>query len=333
MKKSEDLDLGINPRPINETEARQLALVLNLLKHKSGLNFSKIRSLMPDYYSNENSESDQKKLQRDIDDLKKLGFSVGLEKQAESGDLNVYKISTPVEEKTIHFSKEELNHLSFSIIENFEEFFSLELFTACQKIFHQNMDLFPFSGHKLSSKEREDKNSNEFFTIVNAIKNKTPLKIQYYRTIPSEKEEKEIDPIHIIKRNSRDFYLIAFDRKKKEKRRYLIPKILKVQEIAAEFMRDYKITSEDLNYHALHFAVHDSVELNCVCDPSFMWKLENFLYPHPFEKKENSIQFQTTNQSALFSFLWKEPNVVIGVNSQSFLNEYEKFIDKLKNEY
>ncbi|MCB1178237.1 MAG: WYL domain-containing protein [Leptospiraceae bacterium] len=334
MAKEESLNLGINPRPINETEARQLALVLNLLKYKSGLNFQKIRSLMPEYYSNENKESDQKKIHRDIEELKNLGFSVNFHKVADSGDLNIYRISIPIEEKKIQFQKEELSLLSMLILEKFDENFSPELFSACQKIFHQNMDLFPFKEIKqVKNPNQSDAGSEVFFSIVKAIKNRTPLKIQYFRTIPSEKEEKEIDPIHIIKRNSNDFYLIAFDRKKGEKRRYLIPKILKVSDLGGDFLRDYKINPEDLNYHALNFKVHEPVELELIINESLVWKLENFLYPHPFTREKDRVVLNTTNQTALFSFLWKENEVILKVNSSDFRIKLENFFKELENHY
>ena len=76
MKEKDDLPLGIDPKPINETEERQLSLLLNLIRSRQGLSFLQIRQIMKEYYSNSNIESDQKKLQRDIDELKENGFSI-----------------------------------------------------------------------------------------------------------------------------------------------------------------------------------------------------------------------------------------------------------------
>ena len=52
---------------------------------------------------------------------------------------------------------------------------------------------------------------------MTAIKNKTPLKIDYFKTNPKESYQREIEPLQIIKRNSEDFYLIVYKKKKKQK--------------------------------------------------------------------------------------------------------------------
>ena len=62
MNNKEEIELGIDPKPINETEERQLSLLLNLIRNRQGLSFVQLRQIMKEYYSNSNLESDQKKL-------------------------------------------------------------------------------------------------------------------------------------------------------------------------------------------------------------------------------------------------------------------------------
>jgi predicted DNA-binding transcriptional regulator YafY len=334
MAEEPDIDLGINPKKINETEARQLALVLNLLRNPGGLNFKRIRNLMADFYQNPVEESDQKKLHRDIEELSNLGFSIKFYRVSESSD-NLYKIDIPVEEKKLQFSKDELATLSVTILSSGPEEFSNELYTACQKIFHQNMHLFPFQSSKPQKSAKElDPSSNQcFLQILKAIKTTTPLKITYFKNTPEDKTDKEIDPIHITKRNHNDFYLIAYDRQKKEKRRYLIPKILKVQELGGEYILSHKIQKEDLNYHALNFRITDNTTIKLKTEPRLNWKLENYLHPHPFEKIENTYIIQTSNPRAIFGFLWKEPNVVKEILPEKLFHEFLQYLESMHTFY
>jgi predicted DNA-binding transcriptional regulator YafY len=335
MKHDENLDLGINPREINETEARRLALIMNLIKYRRGLSFEKIRKIMPDYYNNENFKSDQKKLYRDIEELGNLGICIKFSRQNEFGEDNLYFIDNTQDKKYIQFKSEELEILSEAILENWENEFSSYLFSASQKIFHSNLQFFPrqIESSKLPIPETKNETNDILFSLLRAIKDKIPLRISYFKSFPDEVTEKEIDPLQITKRNSSDFYLIAFDRQKKEKKRYLIPKIIKLKELGGEFLINGKLNDNDFNYHALNFSTGAIVELILQCLPEFIWKLENFLYPHPFIRKENLIKLVTQNSNALYSFMWKEPEVIISVNSEDFLMGYQSYIQNLKKTY
>ncbi len=333
MLSEEDINLGINPKHINETEARQLALVLNLVRYPSGLSFRQLRTKMPEYYNNPVVESDQKKLQRDIDQLISLGFIIKFSKGDSFLD-NVYKVEIPIEEKKIKFTHDELVAFSTSILEQKDISFSDELYTACQKIFHQDIQLFPFKNTTFKKQKTKSLDVDKVLSnLFQAIRNKTPIKITYFKNTPQDKSEREIDPLHITKRNDCDFYLVGYDRNERQKKRYVIQKILKVQLLNGDFILNHKVTSEDLNYHPLNFKVHQPTEINLETNPSLTWKLENYLYPHPFQKEKNKVSFITTNQSALFNFLWKEPSVVIDINPSTLKEEYKKFLTNLLEQY
>ena len=91
MNNKEEIELGIDPKPINETEERQLSLLLNLIRNRQGLSFVQLRQIMKEYYSNSNLESDQKKLQRDIDELKENGSNPKKEIVYKSEDCSSFK--------------------------------------------------------------------------------------------------------------------------------------------------------------------------------------------------------------------------------------------------
>jgi predicted DNA-binding transcriptional regulator YafY len=340
MKDKDDIQLGIDPKPINETEERQLSLLLNLIRNRQGLSFVQIRQIMKEYYSNSNIESDQKKLQRDIDELKENGFSIKFYKVShESMEFNVYKMDDSQRDARIQMTEEELRKFSFLILKNSEEIASNDLFTASQKIFSRNLQHFPSIKKKTSNENhpfKEEENSEItqiLYKIMTAIKNKTPLKIDYFKTNPKESYQREIEPLQIIKRNSEDFYLIVYDREKKQKRRFLIPKILKISDMSGEFLFNGKVEPNDLNYHALNFPFHELESLEISCNPENTWKLENFLHPHPFRKVENTFLLTTTNRSALFNFILKENDCIEKINSEVFVRELQEFLASIKEKY
>lgn len=330
-------DEDISIRPINDKERRTLDLLFNLLRYQNGLSFDKIRRLMPSHYNNPNPESDQRKLRRDIDLLSKEGFSIKFYADNFAGERNIYKLlQSPLNEK-IKFTSKELETLSILLSREMKYNYSDELLFACQKIFHKNLEFFPdLREIKMEPviEEEIEKEKEIFFSLLQAVRDKKPIKIMYYKELPEDKEERELDPLLIIRRNSLDFYLIAYDRIKNAKRRFIIPKILRITEMEGDFLRsEYPITSEDYNYHSLAFNVHPQEELILTCDPNFMWKLKNYLNPHPYTEVRNTITLTTTNRKALFSFMLRECDVIQSINSKSFLEEYRAFLDGMKRVY
>ena len=339
MKDKEDIELGIDPKPINETEERQLSLLLNLIRNRQGLSFVQLRQIMKEYYSNSNLESDQKKLQRDIDELKENGFSIKFYKVShDSMEYNVYKMDDSQRDARIQMTEEELRKFSYLVLKKSEEGASNELFTASQKIFSRNLQHFPVLKKRNPTEgiaEADDNNeiSQILYKIMSAIKNKTPLRIDYFKNNPKDSSQREVEPLQIIKRNSEDFYLIVYDREKKQKRRFLIPKILKISEMSGEFLFNGKVNENDLNYHALNFNIHEAESLEITCSLENSWKLEKFLYPHPFKKVGDTFLLTTTNRSALFNFILKEKDCIEKVNSEIFVRQLQDFLDSIKEKY
>jgi predicted DNA-binding transcriptional regulator YafY len=339
MNDKEDIELGIDPKPINETEERQLSLLLNLIRNRQGLSFVQLRQIMKEYYSNSNLESDQKKLQRDIDELKENGFSIKFYKVShESMEYNVYKMDDSQRDARIQMTEEELRKFSYLVLKKSEEGASNELFTASQKIFSRNLQHFPVLKKRNPTEgiaEADDNNeiSQILYKIMSAIKNKTPLRIDYFKNNPKDSSQREVEPLQIIKRNSEDFYLIVYDREKKQKRRFLIPKILKISEMSGEFLFNGKVNENDLNYHALNFNIHEAESLEITCSLENSWKLEKFLYPHPFKKVGDTFLLSTTNRSALFNFILKEKDCIEKVNSEIFVRQLQVFLAGIKEKY
>lgn len=287
---------------------------------------------MKSYYSNPTIESDQKKLQRDIQELEKQGVKIRFLKENAYGDYNVYRIEDYEPDRELSLSEEEMETLSLLILKELNKNFQLELFTASQKIFKKNLNLFPkISKPRILSPAEIEEKENLLLNIFTAVKNKNPLRILYFKSEPDDAVEKDIDPIHVLKRNSIDSYLLAYDRKERKKKRYLIPKILRATEINGEFLKDHKTTDSDFNYHQLSFPVREEEELVLECEPNQIYKLKNFLYPHPFTQDGNRITLKVTNRAPLFNFLWKENDVVLRISSSEFLGEFKNYLEDLKS--
>ncbi len=326
--------------PIGNKERRTLELLFNLIRFPNGLSFESIKRLMPFHYNNENLDSDQRKLRRDIDTLESQGVAIKFYSDNYFGEKNIYKIVNSPLNREIIFNKEELMNLSVIIAKEMEDSYSEDLLIACQKIFQKNLDIFPKFEKKEGEREKEINSEKEkteknlFHTLLQVVKDRKPIKILYFKDFPETATERSIDPLFILKRNSLDFYLIGYDRDKREIRRYIIPKILRITILEGDLIKKSgTLKEEDLNYHPLAFKIHESKQITFKCDPDLIWKLINFIYPHPYIKNNNKITINTTNLSALYPFYVKDSDCIINTDSSEFISGLKNYIKDLQNTY
>jgi len=326
--------------PIGNKERRNLELLFNLIRYPNGLSFDHIKRLMPEHYNNENLDSDQRKLRRDIDTLESQGVAIKFYSDNYCGEKNIYKIINSPLNREIIFSKDELLTLSVIIAKEMENNYSEDLLFACQKIFQKNLDIFPKFGRsshdneKESNQEKESIEKNLFYTLLQVVKDRKPIKILYFKDFPESATERNIDPLFILKRNSLDFYLIGFDREKREIRRYIIPKILRITILEGDLIKKSdSIKEEDLNYHPLAFKIHEPKNITFKCDSNLIWKFINFIYPHPYKKNNDKILITTTNISSLYPFYIKDSDCFLSTDSEEFIFGLKKYINELQTSY
>ncbi|WCL49284.1 helix-turn-helix transcriptional regulator [Leptospira sp. GIMC2001] len=341
----EDIELGIDPYPINDTESRLITLLFTLLKYPQGLTYQRIRSYIPDHYNNENQESDQKKLHRDMEELSKLGFPAYFHRET-----NTYHVDGDTPESKLQFSHEELESLSMALISkamqeggNFKSANDFEIKSLAQKVFGGNTKIHTefhkkiWTNHKqnLSSKvseSEEDDSQNDTITetILYSIKSKIPIKIQYERKygIPVMRE---IDPVQLIRKNSQDFYLYAFDREKLDYRNFLIPCITKIIKLETNFFKNHATKKPFQNFHPLMFPFHDPIEIEIKIQESYADLLKDYLNSVDFQSKQNIISFKSTNSKAIFAFLLKNENIILGLEPKSVRDEYELYLNKISS--
>ncbi|MCW7469814.1 helix-turn-helix transcriptional regulator [Leptospira kanakyensis] len=297
----------IEVKKMNETEVRLFALLFNLLREPKGISFQKFRNIMPRFYKNEDIESDRKKLYRDLGQLKSLGFNIKVAQFGyQSEDHFPYYLEKESIDRSLKFTKEELEYLSkvLFVTEPSPEGISLS-----QKLFSHNLDLIPkFAKQpKEADGSEETQDSSHTEKILQAIKDKRALTIQY----GYDSGERIIEPYRLVRKNTTDFYLLAFDRGKKSLRRFILPKIVVKKESKEEFLSNLKITNDDLNFHPLLLKKHAELEFSFQIHPDYedRWKL--FLEGVRFQKQENEYKISTTNQNALFQFFVLSPEALV----------------------
>ncbi|EMO28340.1 hypothetical protein LEP1GSC170_1811 [Leptospira interrogans serovar Bataviae str. HAI135] len=132
-----------------------------------------------------------------------------------------YILDRNVSNRELRLDKEELSVLAETILRSYQETPSLELYSLSQKLFEGKLDIYPELETDLKTQKNlsqvEGNVSEELLKkLLEALKIKSPVQFLYYKTFPEETYKVEADPIRLIRKNSEDYYLLAYDRKKKK---------------------------------------------------------------------------------------------------------------------
>lgn len=337
MKEEEfdnDLELGIEPREINPTESRLLTLLFNFFQFQEGLTLSSLREIMGEFYDNENKDSDRRKLSRDIEELENLGFQIRYYPQKNTKDF-VYILETDPLAKSLKFSSDELREISAVLLEAYSQSPRYELYTAAQKIFAGELGIFPEL--KEEPKDISDELGEVAFSILEALKNRSPLRLKYYKTFPEESYPLEVDPIRLLRKGGEDYYLLAYDRSEKVKKRLILPKILEAEILQGDLLFQKKgaqrETWEDQVVHAGLFPVHEPKSVVWTCRSDALFKAKLFLAGIPYKENGQTLRFESTNLDGLLPFLWKEGSNLEEIQPQELEDLFQKSVHLLLEEY
>ncbi|TGN18985.1 helix-turn-helix transcriptional regulator [Leptospira idonii] len=321
----------IEVKKMNETEVRLFALLLNLWKESKGISFQRFRKIMSRYYQNEDIDSDRKKLYRDLNQLKAMGFNIKVASFGyQSEDHFPYYLEKESLDKVLKFSQEELEYLALSLC-SAEDQDNQIILSLSQKLFSKNLDLYPqgIGTNKRRGTESADKEETELSKIIQAVKDKRAIVVSYGK----DGKERTIEPYRLIRKNSEDFYLLAYDRNKKSLRRFILPRIVVKRELKEDFFSNKKITEQDTNFHPLGFDVHEKKNLNLTISSQFSDSFSLFLEGHTFGKEDLNFHFETTNQNALFPFFLKYPESLIHSDSDEWIRDYQNYLNQLSESY
>ncbi len=328
---SEDDFPMIEVKKMNETEIRLFALLFNLMKEPKGISFQSFRKMMPRYYRNQDIDSDRKKLYRDLNQLKSMGFNIKVANFGfQSEDHYPYYLQKESLDQLFKFTKQELEYLSLFLCAetNFENEVLLSL---SQKLFSKHLELYP-RGIKIHhlKKSEQDGSESDLTKIIQALKDKRALVIQYGRDV----QERIIEPYRLIRKNSEDFYLLAYDRSKKDLRRFILPKLKVKKELREDFISSKKLTDKDLNFHPLVFEKGEIVSIVLEISPLYKDSFLNFLEGYPYHLENNCVHLSTSNLEALFPFFLKSPQALLSEQtSPHFYSELKKFLDSMNEIY
>jgi predicted DNA-binding transcriptional regulator YafY len=329
METEDDFPM-IEVKKMNETEIRLFALLFNLLQNQKGISFQKFRKIMPRYYHNEDIDSDRKKLYRDLNQLKSMGFNIKVANFGfQSEDHYPYYLEKETLDQLLKFTKQELEYLSLLLCSetNIENEVLLSL---SQKLFSKNIELYP-KGIKIHKRKHTEpiEGDSELSKIIQALKDKRALVIQYGR----DKQDRVIEPYRLIRKNSEDFYLLAYDRLRKDLRRFILPRIVVKKELREDFLSQKKIKAEDLNFHPLAFKVGEAENFILKLSPLYTDTFIHFLADFPHSQTENNFSLQTQNREALFSFFLKHPSALGENTSPSFKESFKAYLQNLLEHY
>ncbi len=325
---SEDDFPMIEVKKMNETEVRLFALLFNLLKEPKGISFQRFRKIMPRYYRNEDIDSDRKKLYRDLGQLKSMGFNIKVANFGfQSEDHFPYYLEKESLDSVLKFSTEELEFLSRKLCET-ENQDNETLLSLSQKLFSKNLELYP-KGIKINKRKKESDTNEEtdLIKVIQSIKDKRALVIRYGG------KERIIEPYRLIRKNSEDFYLLAYDRSRKNLRRFILPRIEVKKDLREDFISNKKITDRDMNFHPLGFDVHEEEKLQISVANHYSDSLETFLNGYPYSLEENTFTIQTTNKSALFPFFTKYPDALQTSAENPFCVSFQNHLKQILETY
>lgn len=327
MASFEDFPM-IEVKKMNETEVRLFSLLFNLLREPKGISFQKFRTIMPRFYKNEDIESDRKKLYRDLNQLKSLGFNIKVAQYGyQSEDFFPYYIEKESIDRSLKFSKEELEYLSKSL---YAAELTKELVSLSQKLFSFHLDLIP-NGSKQTLNTESDENSVDTSNtekILQAIKDKRAITIVY----GYDEKERTIEPYRLVRKHTTDFYVLAYDRGKKSLRRFILPKITVKKETKEEFFSNLKITNEDLNFHPLSLKTHPEMEILFQILPEYEDRWKSFLEGARYEIMDHQYKVITTNQNALFQFFVILPEALLE-SSSTWKEKFANHLQEWENLY
>ena len=204
------------------------------------------------------------------------------------------------------------------------------LLSLSQKIFSKNLELYPkgikFRRQKTSDADEE---TDGLSKIIQALKDKRALVINYGR----DKKDRIIEPYRLVRKNSDDFYLLAYDRSKKDLRRFILPRLTVKKELREDFLSQKKITANDLNFHPLAFTKGEATILKLEISPLYIESFQNFLQEFSFHQEDRFFTLTTSNPEALYPFFLKSPNALGDGSSESFRLGYKKFLHSINEMY
>ncbi|HMU81699.1 MAG TPA: WYL domain-containing protein [Leptospiraceae bacterium] len=324
-------------------------LYLTFLNHPNGLSFSKIRDNLAPAYSGD-PESARRKFERDKDELRLLGLDLEHFPDGQAlpnGNLARGHIYVPRNEfeklPDLKMSAEEASALSAVLlyaIENTKDERNAELYrSAATKLLYRDPSLLS-RGSSQDFWAPSESFVDHLAPIRSAIRKRLLLEIEY----PDKELGSSIRLVEgrgLISHRGR-WCLVGFARDANAIRYFYLDRIVSVNVTKTQFRADPRFNIKEHTLHPLTLSIHEAAVIDLLLHEEGKEAMVDFLSGIPdnrvkFGNEKNAARIQlrikTTNKEALFSFMFRNPGVVVQIGPEDIRKDYLNYIARIRSQY
>lgn len=319
---------------ISPAEERKLNLLFAFLTNPKGLTKNEIELKIIQYKTkSQNQDKDEslnKKIQRDLADLRDMGFDIQFEDKK-------YKLKSSPLIKPNFFSPDELKAISIALFHyGKKKNFSANLYSLCQKLFGSNWKDYPYFPKYFNYLKDLNSPSEVLDKLIQAIKSQKPISMVYTREYGNPKT-KQIFPLSIIRKNGLDFYLYAFDIEKNQYRYYIIPCIescrILNKEVNLPSQTKYTHSTSLDTIHPLNFKVENEITCKIKITKDVKEHFLSFIPKSNLISNKDSICFTITNLTALYPLLLKFKDFILEIQPPQIKDGFKEFLKIVINSH
>lgn len=346
------------PAPASLEKVERLGcLYLTFLNYPGGLSFQQIRDFLPLAYPGDRDIS-RRKFERDKEELKRLGlvlrhFAPGsvLPSGREAGEHTYVPAEEIQKLPELRLEPDEASELAavlFAAIDEFEErdeAFVENLQSAAVKLLYRHPS--PPSGGVGARPEGlpasdGDEVSGSLGVVMDALHRRRLLVIDY----PSRggtPRSRRVEGRGLLTHRGR-WCLVAHCREVDAIRSFYLDRIQRIEVTETNYAHDPNFRIKDYSLHPLGIRIHEPEALRLTIDAEreevfrdFLIGLPAFLNnaPDPEGDSDEATgwRIETTNRGALFSWMIRNPGVVLGLGPESALSAFREYRAALAGPY
>ncbi len=328
---------------------RLACLYLTFLNNPRGLSFSRIKEMMPLAYQGE-AETARRKFERDKVELSELGLDLHHYADGDvlpDGRIVKGHLYVPEDEiqklPEIDLTPDEARSLAGVLLQAVHEYSKSDpetcelLESAAAKLLYRNPELRQFETapdqNRFSIEPDEDENLLAILSQAHgALSKHRAVKIIYRGQ--SGPEERIIEGQGMVSHRGR-WCFIAYCRKAEAIRSFYLDRIESIQTLDEKYSPRKDFNIRDYSLHPLTVHIHAEEPVRAVIDEKSRGSFEDFLGGLPPRKKlkpvrKNEIAFLTTNRSALFSWMIRNPGAVLRLGPEEMRRAFIEHLDAMR---
>jgi len=326
-------------------------LYLTFLNNPAGLSFSRIKEAMPSAYQGD-PESARRKFERDKEELKMLGMEVKHFQDGSTlpnGRSARGHIYVPLEEvrklPELKLSSEELRELAVVIYGAIEENrgkddeFADRLESVGVKLFYKSPGVVSFESVPMHREFSGFFSSEGFFEkleiIHEALIKKRAVEI-VYPDHHGNREARTVEGRGLVAYRGR-WCLIAYCRNAAGIRSFYVDRIREIKILENRFLPEKGFQIRNFSLHPLAIKIHNPRSVRIELDEDRDEVFREFIsgLPEKLSQKvrncgENIVEMESTNVSALFSWMLRHPGAVVKMDPPELRQEFSEYLERMK---